>query len=171
MAEPSESALRQRPVVSVLDLLRKRIDHANFDAVALTLDALVVDLGYGDLRALPGSVQWVRSLRDEGKKIAVVSSSDRAPTALELAGIAKLIDVVVSGPHAAERMIELLEELDTEPMRIVMVATDADELRAATQAGIGVDIGLARGSSSPEDLRKAGADAVVADLQEFLRVP
>ena len=33
------------------------------------------------------------------------------------------------------------------------------------------DIGLARGDSSPEQLRKAGADAVVADLQEFLRVP
>jgi phosphoglycolate phosphatase-like HAD superfamily hydrolase len=171
MAETNETALRQRPVVTVLDLLRKRIDHNDFDAIALTLDAVVVDLGYGDIRSLPGSVRWIEQLRGERKKVAVVSSSDRASTALQLAGIDELVDVVVSGPHASERMVELLDELDVEPARVVMVATDADELRAASEAGIAVDIGLARGDSSPEQLRKAGADAVVADLQEFLRVP
>lgn len=171
MAEPSESALRQRPVVTVLDLLRKRIDHNDFDAVALTLDAVVVDLGYGDVRALPGSVAWIRKLREDAKKIAVVGASERTSNAVELAGIDDLVDAVVVGGHAAERMVELLDGLDTPPERVVMVATDADELRAAAAAGIGIDIGLARGGSSPEQLRKAGADAVVADLQELVRVP
>lgn len=171
MAETNESTLQQRPVVTVLDLLRKRIDHNDFDAVALSLDSLVVDLGYGDIRALPGSVKWVEKLREEDKKIAVASSSDRASTALQLAGLSELVDVVVSGPHAAERMTELIDDLGIEPARLVMVSTDADELRTASDAGFGVDIGLARGASSPEQLRKAGADAVVADLQEFLRVP
>jgi phosphoglycolate phosphatase-like HAD superfamily hydrolase len=31
-------------------------------------------------------------------------------------------------------------------------------------------IGVARGKASPEELRRAGADAIVADLQELLRV-
>lgn len=171
MAEPSESALRQRPVVTVLDLLRKRIDHNDFDAVALTLDAVVVDLGYGDVRALPGSVAWIRKLREDAKKIAVVGASERTSNAVELAGIDELVDAVVVGGHAAERMVELLDGLDTPPERVVMVATDADELRAAAEAGIGIDIGLARGGSSPEQLRKAGADAVVADLHELVRAP
>jgi phosphoglycolate phosphatase-like HAD superfamily hydrolase len=171
MADTNDSPLRRRPVVTVLDVLRKRIDHRDFDAVALSLDALVVDLGYGDVRALLGSVSWIEKLRDEGKKIAVVSASDRAPTALDLAGVDELVDVVVSGAHASERMTELIDELDLDPARVVMVSTDADELRVASDAGIGVDIGLARGASSPEQLRKAGADAVVADLQELLRVP
>ena len=171
MAETNEPALRQRPVVTVLDLLRKRIDHNDFDAVALSLDCVVVDLGYGDVRALPGSVSWIQKLRDDAKKIAVVSSSDRASTALDLAGLDDAVDVVVSGPHASERLVELLDELDPDPQRVVIVSTDADELRAATEAGIGVDIGLARGASSPEQLRRAGADAVVADLQELVRVP
>jgi hypothetical protein len=117
MAADHESALTRRPVVTVLDLLRRRIDHDDFDAVALTLDSVVVDLGYGDIRALPGSVRWVPKLRDEHKKVAVVSSSDRASTALELAGVDELIDVVVCGPHGSERMVELLEALDVEPAR------------------------------------------------------
>lgn len=171
MAETNESALKQRPVVTVLDLLRKRIDHNDFDAVALSLDSLVVDLGYGDVRSLPGSLRWIEKLRDEGKKVAVVGASDRTSAALELAGLDELVDVVVCGSHVSERVVELLEALDTEPTRVVMVSTDADELRVASEAGIGVDIGLARGGSSPEQLRRAGADAVVADLQELLRVP
>ena len=171
MADSSEPRMRQRPVVTVLDLLRKRIDHNDFDAVALTLDVVVVDLGYGDVRALPGSVAWIRRLREDAKKIAVVGASERTSDAIDLAGIDDLVDAVVVGGHAAERSVRLLDALGVQPERVVMVATDADELRAAADAGIGIDIGLARGGSSPEQLRRAGADAVVADLQEFLRVP
>ena len=35
-------------------------------------------------------------------------------------------------------------------------------------AGVTLTIGVARGKSTPEQLRRAGADAVVADLQELL---
>jgi phosphoglycolate phosphatase-like HAD superfamily hydrolase len=169
--ESNDSALTQRPVVTVLDLLRKRFDHADFDAVAFTLDSVVVDLGYGDVRPLPGSVKWIDKLRDDNKKIAVIGSTDRTSSALELAKLDDKVDVAVCGPHAGERLVELIEALGVEPGRMIMVGTDADDLRAAEEAGIGMDIGLARGSSTPEQLRKAGADAVLADLEELIRVP
>jgi phosphoglycolate phosphatase-like HAD superfamily hydrolase len=48
------------------------------------------------------------------------------------------------------------------------VGVEADELRAARSAGLALTIAVARGASNPEELRRAGADAVVADLQELL---
>jgi len=73
---------------------------------------VAADLGYGDVRALPGSVAWIDRLRTKAKRIAVVSEGERASSALEIA--------------------------------------------------------VARGGTTPERLRHAGAIAVLADLQELL---
>ena len=54
---------RPRPVATVLDVLRKRIDHDAFDAAILSLEAVAADLGYGDVRPLPGSIAWIDRLR------------------------------------------------------------------------------------------------------------
>jgi phosphoglycolate phosphatase-like HAD superfamily hydrolase len=56
------------------------------------------------------------------------------------------------------------------PIRAVVVGVDQFDLEAARKAGAGLVIGVARGNSTPEQLRRAGAgaDAVVADLQELL---
>jgi beta-phosphoglucomutase-like phosphatase (HAD superfamily) len=159
---------RPRPVVTVLDMLRTRIDHDDFDAAVFSLEAVAADLGYGDVRPLPGSIAWVDRLRNEGKRIAVQGSGERAADALEIAGIADRFDVVVSGPHAGQRVERAMEELGVQPGRTVAVGVEAGELDAARAAGVALMIGVARGRSSPEQLRRAGADAVVADLQELL---
>jgi hypothetical protein len=39
-------------------VLRRRIDHDAFDAAILALEAVAADLGYGDVRPLPGTVTW-----------------------------------------------------------------------------------------------------------------
>ena len=54
---------RRQPVVTVLDTLRVRIDPANFDAVIFSLESVAADLGYGDVRKLPGAIAWIDSLR------------------------------------------------------------------------------------------------------------
>ena len=46
-----------RPVRTVLDPLRVRIDHDRFGAAVLELATVAADLGYGDVRALSGSLR------------------------------------------------------------------------------------------------------------------
>jgi beta-phosphoglucomutase-like phosphatase (HAD superfamily) len=159
---------RQRPLNSVLDLLRARIDLADYDTVLLSLDAVAADLGYGDVRPLPGSIAWVDHLRGLGKKVAVISDGERARDALELAGIDDRFDAVVSAARATDRLARAIEELDADPRRTIAVDVDPRELSSARDAGIQLAIGLARGEAKPEALRQAGADAVVADLQELI---
>jgi phosphoglycolate phosphatase-like HAD superfamily hydrolase len=159
---------RPRPVVTVLDMLRTRIDHDDFDAAVFSLGAVAADLGYGDVRPLPGSIAWIDRLRTEGKRIAVQASGERVGDALELAGIADRFDVIVGGSHVEQRLKRALGELGSDAARTVAVGVEADELRAARSAGLALTIAVARGASNPEELRRAGADAVVADLQELL---
>ena len=159
---------RPRPVATVLDVLRKRIDHDAFDAAIFSLEAVAADLGYGDVRPLPGSIAWIDRLRSESKRIGVLASGERVAAALELAGIADRFDVVVTGSHVEQLVAGALDELDVEPDRAVVVGVEPSDLEAARAAGAALAIGVARGNCTPEQLRRAGADAVVADLQELL---
>ncbi len=168
MTDPFDSG-RPRPIVTALDMLRRQIDHDDFDAAVFSLDAVAADLGYGDVRALPGAVAWIDRLRAEDKRIALAAAAERAQAALEIAGIADRFDVVVTGSPASARVARALEDLDVPADRAVVVGVDPAELNAARAAGVELAIGIARGAASPEDLRRAGAIAVVADLQELLR--
>jgi phosphoglycolate phosphatase-like HAD superfamily hydrolase len=55
------------------------------------------------------------------------------------------------------------------PERTVVVAATASAVAAAREAGALYVVGVARGICSPEELRQAGADTVVADLLELVR--
>jgi beta-phosphoglucomutase-like phosphatase (HAD superfamily) len=165
--QPFETG-RARPIVTSLDVLRPRIDHDSFDAVIFTLKAVAADLGYGDVRALPGSVAWIDRLRTTGKRIAVVSEGERASAALEIARIDNRVDVVVTGPNLRELFARALDELELTADRVLGVGVEADELEAARDARVELVIAVARGSTPPERLRHAGAIAVLADLQELL---
>jgi beta-phosphoglucomutase-like phosphatase (HAD superfamily) len=159
---------RPRPVPTVLDALRPRIDHDDFDGAVLSLESVVADLGYGDVRALPGSVAWIDKLRDEGKRIALVYAGDRADAALEIAGIADRFDVVYSGPRTAATIEAVLDAIDVTPDRAVIVDVAPDMIAAAREAGCALTIAIARSSATPAELRRSGATAIVADLQELL---
>jgi beta-phosphoglucomutase-like phosphatase (HAD superfamily) len=159
---------RPRPLVTVLDTLRRRIDLETFDAAVFSLEAVTADLGYGDVRPLPGTVAWIERLRHDDKRIAVAAGAERAETALELAGVADRVDVVVTGSHPSSRLARALDELGVDPERAVVVSVDPDDLEAARAAGVELAIGLARGEAAPERLRRAGAITIVADLQELL---
>jgi beta-phosphoglucomutase-like phosphatase (HAD superfamily) len=160
---------RPRPVTTVLDVLRTEIDHGAFDAAVFSLESVAADLGYGDIRALPGSVAWIQELREHGKRIGLFATGDRSATALELAGIAHLFDAVTVGIRSAATVRAAIDELGAPPARTIVVAASAAGIAAARDAEAGVVVAVARGFSTPEELRQAGAHAVVADLQELLR--
>ena len=168
MSDPA-SRLRARPVTTVLDVLRVQIEFDAFDAAVFSLEAVAADLGYGDIRALPGSVAWIGQLRTHDKRIGLFAAGDRASAALELAGIADLFDDVTIGTRTVPTLLAAIEALGAAPERTVVVTATAAGVAGAREAGAAIVVALARGLSSPEDLRQAGAHSVVADLQELLR--
>jgi beta-phosphoglucomutase-like phosphatase (HAD superfamily) len=159
---------RPRPIATVLDALRARVDAERFDAVVVWLEAVAADLGYGDVRPLPGAVAWVRELRADGKKIALGASGERARAALELAGVADLFDVIVTGPRNTGTLAEATSQLAVDPGAAILIDVAPAGILAGREAGFDLLIGVARNLGTPEDLRQAGADMVVADLQELL---
>jgi beta-phosphoglucomutase-like phosphatase (HAD superfamily) len=159
---------RPRPIATVLDSLRARIDAERFDGIVVSLEAVAADLGYGDVRPLPGAVAWIRENREAGKKVALAGSGERARAALELAGVADLFDAVATGPRNSGTLKEAASDLGVEPSDAILVDVAPAGIQAGREAGFDLLIGVARNLGTPEDLRQAGADMVVADLQELL---
>ena len=151
-----------RPVRTVLEPLRTRVDLDSFDAAVFELDTVAADLGYGDVRALSGSIAWIDRLREAGKQIAVVDHGERGESALAIAGIADRVELTAPTVAAA------LEALAVTPERTVAVAASVEGVTAAREAGVYRAIAVARGLASPEQLRRAGAHGVVAELHELL---
>lgn len=168
MSEPAGKT-RIRPVSSVLDVLRVQMDLDSFDAALLSLETVAADLGYGDIRALPGSLAWIEQLREHDKRIGLFATGDRANAALQLAGIADAFDEVAIGTNSAPTLLTAIAALGTAPDRTIVVTASAAAVSVAREVGAGLVVALARGASSPEELRQAGASTVVADLQELLR--
>jgi beta-phosphoglucomutase-like phosphatase (HAD superfamily) len=159
---------KPRPIATVLDALRARIDAERFDAAVVGLEAVAADLGYGDVRPLPGAVAWIRELRAAGKKIALAGSGERARSAVELAGVEDLFDAIVTGPRNSGTLTQAARELEVEPADAILVDVSPAGIQAGREAGFDLLVGVARNLGTPEDLRQAGADMVVADLQELL---
>jgi beta-phosphoglucomutase-like phosphatase (HAD superfamily) len=159
---------RPRPIATVLDALRARVDAERFDGIVVWLEAVAADLGYGDVRPLPGAVAWIQELRGADKKVALCASGERARAALELAGVANLFDAIVTGPRSTDTLGKAAEELGVGADDAIVVDVAPAGIQAGREAGFDLLIGVARNFGSPEDLRQAGADMVVADLQELL---
>jgi beta-phosphoglucomutase-like phosphatase (HAD superfamily) len=128
----------------------------------LELETVAADLGYGDVRPLSASVAWLDHLRDAGKRIALTDGGVRGQAALELAGLADRFDVC-AGSGA-----EALEELGVDADRSIAVAASLEGIRSARENGVYLAIAVARGLATPEQIRRAGAHTVVAELHELL---
>ena len=164
----------------VRDFLRAR----GIDAAPLTVrliagrkQALVEQaLLRGGVEAFPGSVRWVRHLRDTGVRTAVVSSSANADSVLWAAGISDLFDLTVdggdvsrlglAGKPAPDGFLEAARRLGVSPRRAVVVEDALAGVAAGRAGDFGLVIGVARGAD-PGELRSAGADVVVDDLEEL----
>jgi alpha,alpha-trehalose phosphorylase len=129
------------------------------------------------VEAFPGSVRWVRHLRDEGVRTAVVSSSTNATDVLRSAGIDGLFETTVdgrdlveldlNGKPAPDGFLEAARRLDVAPTRAVVVEDALAGVSAGRAGGFGLVVGVAR-HAEPDALRSAGAHVVVGDLAEML---
>ena len=132
----------------------------------------------GGLEAHDSSVELVRRLRGAGVRTAVVTSSRNGRRVLEASGLEQLFDTVVDGTDLAgdpsltgkpapDLFVEAARRLGARPGRSVVVEDSASGVEAGKRGEFGLVIGVARGRMG-EDLERAGADLVVADL---VRVP
>jgi beta-phosphoglucomutase family hydrolase len=125
-----------------------------------------------------GSVRLVEQLREQGIKLAVVSSSRNCVTVLNAAGISHLFDARVDGVVAAERglpgkpapdtFLAAAADLGARPDRAVVVEDAISGVQAGQAGGFGLVIGVDR-EGHPEALRSNGADLVVSDLEELVQ--
>jgi beta-phosphoglucomutase family hydrolase len=131
----------------------------------------------GGVEPYPGSVRYVRAVRDAGLRCAVVSSSANCREVLEAAEIDDLFDVRVDGitierehlrgKPAPDTFLYASRELSVEPA-YAAVFEDALAGVAAGRAGeFGFVVGVDRVGQA-EALREHGADIVVTDLAELL---
>ena len=131
----------------------------------------------GMVEAYEGSVAWVRHLRKEGMKMAVVSSSHNCEAVLKAAKIADLFELRVdgevadqlhlAGKPAPDTFLTAAKQLGVEPTRAVVVEDALSGVQAGRAGGFGLVIGVARHDNA-EELKQNGADIVVTDLGEIL---
>ena len=129
------------------------------------------------VEAFPGSVRWVRHLRALGLSTAVVSSSANTDRVLRAAEITALFDLTIDahdvrelglqGKPAPDGFLEAARRLNVQPRRAVVVEDALVGVAAGRAGAFGLVIGVTRGAS-PRALRAAGADVVVADLEELV---
>jgi beta-phosphoglucomutase family hydrolase len=120
-----------------------------------------------------GSVTLVRTLKKEGVRQAIVSSSKNAEAVLRAADIIDFFDVRVDGVVAArlklpgkprpDTFLEAARQLGVEPSRAVVIEDALAGVKAGLNGHFGLVIGVDR-EGAPEALKEAGAHIVVDDL-------
>ncbi len=123
-----------------------------------------------------GSVTFLRQLRRQGFRTALVSASKNAEAVLQIAGIADLFDTRVDGEvadrlrlpgkPAPDTFFEAARQLGAETSRSVVIEDALSGVRAGREGGFGLVIGVAR-KGNYEALKQEGADIVVGDLREL----
>jgi beta-phosphoglucomutase family hydrolase len=123
-----------------------------------------------------GSVDYVRAAKDEGFKLAVVSSSANAKPVLESVGVLDLFDDVVDGHAVAEgglkgkpapdTFLEGARRLGAEPAQAVVFEDALAGVEAGRAGNFGYVVGVDRVGQA-DALREHGASVVVADLSEL----
>ena len=123
-----------------------------------------------------GSVKLLYQLRDEGFKIAVVTSSQNCATVLKAAKLADFFDVQVDGntihaqklhgKPAPDTFLMAAKLLRVEPSRAVVIEDALSGVEAGSNGNFGLVIGVAR-KGNADELRRHGAHLVVNDLGEL----
>ena len=127
-----------------------------------------------DLPVVPGAVEAVRRLRDDGFALAVASSSNREliDAVLGRLGLAPLFAATVSseevdrGKPAPDVYLEAARRLGVEPRRCVAVEDSASGIRAASSAGMRV-FALPNRHFPPDAVALGLAAHVVEDMHEL----
>jgi beta-phosphoglucomutase family hydrolase len=134
----------------------------------------LVELG---VEVYPGSVRYLRAVKDAGLATAVVTASANGEKVIAAGGFADLIDVRVDGLVAARDGLRGKPEPDTflaaarllgvEPAAAVVYEDALSGVAAGRAGNFGFVVGVDRVGQA-EGLAEQGADIVVQDLAELL---
>lgn len=153
------------PLAAGLLLLAPGLDERAREEVAADYRRRHDEPGAPPVTALPGAADALAAVRAAGGRTAVVSAkvAPAVQRVLGETGLAPLVDVVV-GSRFAEAKGEALAELGATGY----VGDHPGDVVAARTAGA-ESLAVLTGTSTEEQLRAAGAVAVVADLAAFPR--
>jgi beta-phosphoglucomutase family hydrolase len=129
------------------------------------------------VRAFPGSVRFVRAVRDRGLPCAVVSASANCREVLEGAGLEELFDAQVDGvvaqlehlkgKPAPDTFLAAARRLGVPPGHAAVFEDALAGVEAARSGAFAFVVGVDRHERG-DALRAHGADTVVRDLSELL---
>jgi beta-phosphoglucomutase family hydrolase len=124
-----------------------------------------------------GTVKLIHQLRDQGFKIAVVTSSQNCDAVLKAAKLGAFFKVRVdgntihaqhlSGKPAPDTFLTAAQQLGVDPTRAVVIEDAISGVEAGCNGNFGLVIGVAR-KGNAEELRHHGAHIVVNDLSELV---
>ena len=127
--------------------------------------------------ALAGANALLVELRKRNAKIVVVTGNPAgaAKATLHTTGLDVLVDFVIGGDFSSSKAECIREAIGRAkadwgiPRRIVYVGDSVKEAAVCETAGI-LFFGVATGFDSKDALKKAGANAVFADLRETMKI-
>jgi beta-phosphoglucomutase family hydrolase len=157
------------------------VDAATVQAIATRKnDMVLAELEEHGVEVYPGSVDYLRAVKDAGLATAVVTASANGEKVIEAGGFADLIDVRVDGLVAARDGLRGKPEPDTflagarllgvEPAAAVVYEDAISGVEAGRAGEFGFVVGVDRVGQA-DALKAAGADVVVQDLSELLAGP
>jgi beta-phosphoglucomutase family hydrolase len=124
-----------------------------------------------------GTVRFIRQLRRDGFKIAVVTSSQNCAHVLKAAKLDGFFEVRVdgntieaeglAGKPAPDTFLMAARLLGTEPGRTVVIEDAISGVEAGSNGNFGLVIGVAR-KGNAEELQRHGAHLVVGDVGELV---
>jgi beta-phosphoglucomutase family hydrolase len=130
--------------------------------------------------AYEGSVRLIRQVRQQGFKIAVVTSSQNCTAVLRAAKLEGFFDAQIdgklihaqhlAGKPAPDTFLRAAQLLGTEASRTVVIEDAISGVRAGCAGNFGLVIGVAR-KGNDQELKQNGAHVVVNDLAELLDEP
>jgi beta-phosphoglucomutase family hydrolase len=153
-------------------------DAATVQAVATRKNELVLRvLDEHGVEVYPGSLRYLRAVKDAGLATAVVTASANGERVIAAGGFADLIDAQVDGIVAARDGLRGKPEPDTflaaaralgvEPGQAVVFEDALAGVAAGRAGNFGYVVGVDRVGQA-EGLRERGADVVVTDLAQLL---
>ena len=132
----------------------------------------------GGVQAYPGSITYIRSVKDKGISTAIVSASANTIQVLKAADIENLFDVRIDGVIAERRGLRGKPAPDTFLAAAEALRKSAKQAAVFEDAQAGVAAGHAGGFTlvvgvdrvgQAQELLEHGADIVVKDLADLLK--
>ncbi len=153
-------------------------ESATVQAIATRKNEMVLaELAEHGVEVYPGSVRYLRAVKEAGFATAVVTASANGETVIEAGGFADLIDVRIDGVVAGRDHLRGKPEPDTflagaralgyEPAQAVVYEDAISGVQAGRAGNFGFVVGVDRVGQS-EALAAAGADVVVTDLEQLV---